>query len=71
MLERVRVGAAFGDGGATTMADECIEKNRIVSEKDSELKKTGKRLHTINSELNHGLKLNIDSYSSDSDQYNS
>jgi len=58
MLEQLRLGAAFsGDGGAKTIADEAIEKRQIVSEKESEMKKSSTRMKTITSDLRRGFYL--------------
>lgn len=51
MLEQLRIGAAFGDGGAKTMADEAIEKRQIVSEKESEIKKSSSRIKTVTNDI--------------------
>jgi len=50
-LEQLRLGAAFGDGGAKTMADEAIEKRQLVSEKETEIKKHSTRTKAITNEL--------------------
>lgn len=56
MLEQLRLGAAFGDGGTKTLADEAIEKRQIVSTKQSEIKNCQNRVTKVNGELRTGSK---------------
>ena len=56
MLEQLRVGAAFGDGGTKTLADEAIEKRQIVAEKESEIKTYSNKIKTITTDLRNGLQ---------------
>lgn len=58
MLEQLRLGAAFGDGGTKTLADEAIEKRQIVSNKQSEIKNSQARVTKITGELRIGLNFN-------------
>ena len=47
MLEQLRVGAAIGSEGTTTVAQQVVKKRQIVSEKDTEIKASKAKLKTL------------------------